>query len=133
MALLDDDDLAYVRETQAEVRPTEVNYYAHTPGASDGRGGRTNGTWAAAEPLAVRITQVQDSATSDDVPTALAARYDVADLVRVTSDLVSLKPGDYLHDQARDRWYAIVTHGLPQDWTTALQVWATLADGDPRG
>lgn len=131
MALLDGEDLAYLRETQAEVRPTEVSLVRASASTSDGMGGTTSGGWAEAVPLQVRI--VQGNQTSDDLPQDLADRYANADLVKITADLVPLGHGDYLHDATRGRWYQVVSDGLPQDWSTATQVWAILApDGDPR-
>lgn len=127
MALLNDDDLAYLRETQAEVRPTTVDHHRARAAASDGMGGQTGGGWDDPVPIAVRITQVEDKASGDDVPQALADRFGLADLVQVTTDLTPMAPGDYLHDTARARWYVLVSYGEAQDWTTAQVVWAARA------
>lgn len=129
--MLDAEDLAYLRETQAEVRPTEVDLYRRTAPQSDGMGGRTGGGWSDPNPIAVRI--VQGNQTTDDLPQDVASRYATTDLHKVTADLVTIGDGDHLHDVARGRWWRVVSDGVAQDWSTALQVWAVLVDGDPRG
>lgn len=127
MSLLSPDDLAYMRETQAGTRPTAAELFALLESAPDGMGGHGH-TYTAADdgqPISIRVWKVQDNTASGGVPQDLAARYAVADLRKVVTDLVATKPGDLIHDMETDRWLEVVTYGEAEEWTTAQIVWAT--------
>jgi head-tail adaptor len=117
--MLDAEDLAYMRETQALVRPTAA-VLAVKASTRDGMGGTTD-TWDWANPVPVQV-RLHDP---DDVPADLAEQYGSTELVKVTMDLVDVKAGDRL--RARGFTYQIVSQGDPDEWTTAQVVWAVRA------
>lgn len=134
MGLLTEADLAYMRETQAETRPTSAELFSRTDARPDGMGGRLDGGWPNLDdgtPVAVRIAQIGDNTASDDVLQNLATRYAASDLRKVVCDLTPLRPGDLLHDLDRGRWYEVVSEGKPEAWTTALIVWAATTSKRP--
>lgn len=113
---LTDDDVAYMRATQADARPSPGTLRLPTR-TSDGRGGTTT-TWqdaATGTPITVRI---QDN---PDVPQALADRYQVA-LVKITTDLVDVPEGAKI--DALGNHYQVVSVSTVQPWTTALVLFA---------
>lgn len=129
-SLLDDADMAYMRETQAGARPTAANHYPFSDKVPDGMGGHVTG-WPALDdgaPVQVRIVRVNDNTSSDNTPRDLAARFGATDLLKVVVDLVEVKAGDLLHDLDRDRWYELVSDAETQEWTTAHIVWAVRTD-----
>lgn len=112
---LTDDDLAYMRETQAEFRPTEAELVPRieTP---DGMGGSTPSDGEPV-PVAVRIAAVPDK-----VPDAVAAQYG-PNVLTVTMDLVPVRSGDTVRVSPTEA-YEVVSEGDPGEWTTAQQVLA---------
>lgn len=117
--MLDAEDLAYMRETQALVRPTEA-VLARKTSARDGMGGTTD-TWDWANPTPIQV-RLHDP---DDVPADLADRYGSTEVVKIVTDLVDVKAGDRV--KARGFTYQIVSQGDPDEWTTAQVLWAVRA------
>jgi hypothetical protein len=115
MPPLTDDDLAYMRETQAEHRPTEATLRGRTE-VPDGMGGTTTGNGAEAT-VGVRL-----DGNSNEAPDALQALHG-GDLVKVTMDLVPVFQGDTIELSATEA-YEVVTNGDPDRWATAQVVWA---------
>lgn len=111
---LDADDLAYMRETQAEHRPTQATLVRRTE-VSDGMGGTTTSD-GGSQPVAIRVSQ------ADEVPEALADRYGVG-LAEVTMDLVTVTAGDAIRVSPTEA-YEVVSDGPIGAWTTAQQVYA---------
>lgn len=109
---LTDDDLAYMRETQAEHRPTEANLVRRTE-TPDDMGGYT-GAAGAPQPIAIRV------APAEDIPEALAERYG-AGVVTITMDLVTVTSGDTITVNAAEA-YEVVSDGAIGQWTTAQVV-----------
>src|SRR5690348_6325170 len=108
MALLDDGDLAYMRATQAEARPTTAQLIHEVPDAPSGRdslGGRSVKVDPAPQdnPVAIRID------SEPDPPQALATEFGVH-LVRITADLVTIVPGDRLKVSSTEI-YKVVSDG----------------------
>lgn len=120
---LTDDDLAYMRETQAGHRPTQANLIPRTE-APDGMGGTTT-TPGAAQPVAVRI------ARAEDIPEALADRYG-ASVLTVTMDLVTVTSGDAINVSPTEA-YEVVSDGAVTAWTTAQVVLAVRTTWPPQG
>lgn len=112
---LDEGDLAYMRETQAEHRPTAASLQARSE-VPDGMGGTTTGEAGAPVPIQVRVSQ------ADEVPEVLAERYGVG-VVTVTLDLVTVTAGDSIRVSATEV-YEVVSDGAIGEWTTAQQVLA---------
>lgn len=111
---LNDDDLAYMRETQADHRPSTATVHRATR-TSDGLGGKAE-TSASGEVVAIRID------SEAEVPDAIATEFGV-NVVRVTADLVSLNHGDVLQVEGGPS-YRIVSDGDMDPWTTAQRLWA---------
>lgn len=112
---LDDGDLAYMRETQAEHRPTAATLQARSE-VPDGMGGTTTGNNGDPQPIQVRVAQ------AEDVPEVVAERYG-AGVVTITMDLVTVQSGDSIQVSATER-YEVVSDGAIGEWTTAQQVLA---------
>lgn len=108
------DELAYMRETQAEHRPTAANLVPRNE-TPDGMGGTT---WAEGAPVLVAIRV----ARLEEVPTALADRYGVG-VHAVTLDLVTVTAGDAIEVTPSEA-YEVVSDGAIAAWTTAQQVYA---------
>lgn len=118
MSLLDGDDLAYMRSTQAEARPTTATL---RPQQAEGNGrsalgGRVLQNADDGDPVAIRID------SEADAPQALATEFGVH-LVRITADMVTIKPGDVLKVSEAEQ-YRIVSDGDMDPWTTAQRLWA---------
>ena len=111
---LDDGDLAYMRETQAEHRPTAADLRARTE-VPDGMGG-TDTSEGDPQPVQVRVSQ------ADKVPEVLAERYGVG-VVTITLDLVTVTAGDTITVSPTEA-YEVVSDGAIGAWTTAQQVLA---------
>jgi len=123
---LTDAELAYMRETQAEHRPTAAEL-ARRVSVRSPTGGQTD-TWAEAEPVQVRIAPA-----GDQVPQALADRYGLEGLAQVTLDLArDVRAGDTLRVSPSEA-YQIVTDGEPGAWATAQTVWANRTVRPKRG
>lgn len=115
MPPLSDEDLAYMRETQAEHRPVEATLKPRNE-TPDQMGGRTT-TEGAGDTVGVRL-----DGNSNEAPDALQALHG-GDLVKVTMDLVPVFQGDTLEVSATEA-YEVVTNGDPDRWATAQVVWA---------
>jgi hypothetical protein len=116
MDLLTPEELAYMRETQAEARPTEASLTRRTTTRSPS-GGSVD-AWTDPQPLDVRIASAKDK-----VPEALASRYAIAGLAKASLDLVhDVRSGDRLTVSPTEV-YEIVTDGELDEWSTAQIVW----------
>jgi len=110
------EELAYMRETQAEHRPTEATLSRRESSRSPS-GGSVD-TWGEEQPLDVRI-----SSSKDKVPEALAAQYGLEGLAKASMDLVhDVRSGDRLTVSPTEV-YQVVTDGTPDQWATAQIVW----------
>lgn len=118
MALLSDDDLAYMRATQAEARPTLGNLLRKAATRSP-TGGTVEG-WGDPEPVTVRIDGGQD-----EVPTELAGRLEGGTGYQITiHHALDIRDGDKLEMDPATEVYEIITDGDPDRWATAQTVWA---------
>lgn len=113
--MLTDDDLAFMRETQAEARPTEAQLIRVTQGASPS-GGRGE-TRAEPVPVNVRLDGKEKA-----VPNVVAAVVGSAKAVKITMDLVAVKVGDIVKVGAAE--YQLITEADPDEWVTAQVVWS---------
>lgn len=113
--MLTDDDLAYMRETQADHRPTAATLQGRSE-TPDGMGGTTTGAEGEPQPIQVRIAQ------ADEVPEVLAERYGVG-VVTITLDLVTIQSGDAITVSGSEV-YEVVSDGAIGAWTTAQRVLA---------
>lgn len=111
---LTDEDLAYMRETQAEHRPTAATLQNVTD-APDGMGG-TNATEGEPEPIMVRVSP------AESIPEAIASQYG-AGVVTITMDLAIVTSGDKIVVSPLEA-YQVVSDGAVGTWTTAQQVLA---------
>lgn len=116
--MLTPDDLAYMRATQAEARPTEATLRRRstTPASRSALGGRTPGIDQDLGPVAIRIDN------DPNPPQELATEHGIH-LVRVTADLVKIEEGDELVVSSTEK-YLVVSHGDTDPWTTAQRLWA---------
>lgn len=112
--MLSDDDLAYMRETQTQSRPTEATLVRRieTP---DGMGG-TDTTDGDPQPIAVRV------ARTERIPESVANRYGPS-VVTITMDLAVVTAGDRITVSPLEA-YEVVSDGAVGVWTTAQQVYA---------
>lgn len=119
---LDAEDLAYMRETQAEHRPTAATHQrrAETP---DGMGG-TDTSDGEPEPVQVRISPADLTRTQ-----SLADQYG-AGIVDVTMDLVTVQAGDTITVSPTEV-YEVVSDGAIGEWTTAQNVLAVRTTWPP--
>lgn len=111
---LTSDDLAYMRETQADHRPTPATLVPRIE-ASDGMGGTTPGD-GEAQPVDIRVSQ------ADEIPEAVADRYG-ANVVSIVLDLVPVRSGDQISVSGTEK-YEVVSDGDQGEWTTAQVVLA---------
>lgn len=121
--MLTDDDLAYMRETQAETRPTEAGLIRMTQGTTPS-GGRGN-TAADPEPIQVRLDGKEKA-----VPQVVTALVGSAKAVKVVMDMVDVRVGDIIRVGATD--YQVITDPDPDEWATALVVWTKKVKGPAR-
>lgn len=123
--LLSAADLAYMRASQAEGRPSAGWLQRKRLGRGPG-GDRVRLDFGGPEQVAVRVWQ-----EPDEVPQVLADRYEGGTLVKVSVDLVpDVRAGDVLTVGARS--YELVSEGDPDDWATAQPVWARRLDRPER-
>lgn len=120
---LTDEDLAYMRETQAEHRPTQATLVRRTE-TPDGMGGTTY-TNGEPTPVAIRVAQ------AEDVPEVLADRYG-AGIVTITMDLAIVTSGDRITVSPTEA-YEVVSDGAIGEWTTAQVVLAVRTAWPPDG
>lgn len=115
--MLSDEDLAYMRATAADARPTPADLLRRT--ATRTPTGGTAVGWGDPEPVMVRI-----NGTPDEVPQPLADRFEGGTLVEVTMDLVlDVRAGDRLDVSPTER-YEVISDGAPDAWATAQVVFA---------
>lgn len=119
---LDDADLAYMREVQAEHRPTAATLKARAE-TPDGMGGTTTTDAADGDPIQVRLDGTAK------VPDHLAQQYDVG-LTKVVMDLVPVHAGDRIVVGPAEA-YRVVSQGDPDRWATAQVVWAVREGAAP--
>lgn len=111
---LTDEDLAYMRETQADHRPTAATLVPRIE-ASDGMGGTTPSD-GEPQPVDIRVSQ------ADEVPDTVADRYG-PNVLTIVLDLVPVRSGDSIRVSATE-WYEVVSDGDQGEWTTAQVVYA---------
>ena len=116
-------DLAYMRETQAETRPTAAELLRRTQTTSPS-GGRTD-TLADPEPIQVRL-----DGQESNVPTRIAELAS-GKPVKITMDLVEVRAGDLIRVGQAE--YQVITTGDPDEWATAQVVWGQQTKEPPRG
>lgn len=114
--LLDDDDLAYLRETQAEVRPTVAALVRITQGVTPS-GGRGD---VRAEPVPIRVRL--DGQEQSSLPQAVAAVVGSAKAVKIAMDMLETRTGDIIWVSATEE-YQVITEPDPDRWRTAQIVW----------
>jgi hypothetical protein len=121
--LLDAYDLAYMRETQAEARPTEAELVRMTQGTTPS-GGRGN-VPATPEPIQIRLDGKEKA-----IPQVVTALAGSAKPVKVVMDMVDVRGGDIIRVGATD--YQVITDPDPDEWATALVVWTKKVKGPAR-
>lgn len=116
MSPLSDEELAYMRETQAEHRPTAATFDRRTTVRS--KDGGMVDAWTGAEPIQVRL-----DAGKDSIPTALAEQYGLASLTKIVLDQArDIRSGDRV-TVSPSEVYQVVTDGDPDRWATAQVVY----------
>src|SRR6478609_4915150 len=125
--LLTPGDLAYMRSTQAEARPTACTL--QRVGTARVAGGESTSVYVGEPvPLNARIWD-----TPDEVPQQLADRYEGGTLVKLALDMVlDVRAGDELSNDATGAAYELVSEGEPDEWATAQLVWARRIDRPTR-
>lgn len=113
--MLTAEELAYMRETQAEARPTTAELRRRTQGAS-ASGGRTD-EWSDPEPIQVRL-----DGNELNVPPQVAGLVGSSKAIRITMDMVEVRSGDTI--TVGQSVFQVVTDGDPDEWATAQVVWA---------
>lgn len=113
---LTSDELAYMRETQAEDRPTAANLVPRNE-TPDGMGGTDT---EAGDPIPI---QVRIATNERRVPDAILAQNEGATVVTITMDLVAVQAGDQITVSGTEA-YEVVSDGDLAAWTTAQQVYA---------
>lgn len=116
MSLLEPEDLAYMRETQAEARTVPADLKRRAQGIT-ASGGRTD-SWQAAEPVMIRL-----DGQPSRVPDRIAALVGTDQPVKITMDLVECRSGDIVAVSATEE-YVLVTDNDSDRWATAQVVWA---------
>lgn len=116
--MLTPEDLAYMRETQGEARPTEAALIRVTQGATPS-GGRGE-TRADPVPIQVRLDGKEKA-----VPNVVAAVIGSAKAVKVTMDLVPVKVGYIIAVDSEE--YQVITQPDPDRWATAQVIWTKRA------
>lgn len=120
---LDEGDLAYMRQTQAEHRPTAATLRPRAE-VPDGMGGTTTSN-GDPQPIQIRV------APADDVPEVAADRYGLG-VLTITLDLVTVTQGDLITVSPTEG-YEVVSDGAIGEWTTAQQVLAVRTSWPAQG
>lgn len=123
--MLTEDELAFMRETQADARPTEAELVRVTQGRTPS-GGRGN-TYADPEPIRVRLDGQEKR-----VPNVVAAVIGSDKPVKVTMDMVDVRVGDIIR-VAPGEEYQVITGADPDRWQTAQVVWTKRTKEPARG
>lgn len=113
--MLTDDEIAYMRETQDEARPTRAVFRSRVE-TPDGMGG-ADITPGEPVPVTIRV------AAARNVPDSIAQSRQGSTILTVTMDLALCRPGDTL-TVTPDEEYEIVSDGSIAEWTTAQRVYA---------
>lgn len=125
--LLTDRDLAYMRATQAEARPTPVLLQRFAAGR--GPGGDSV-RLPLGEPIQM-LARIWDE--PDEQPQVLADRYEGGTLSKIALDMVlDVRAGDRIWVDGTTRVWTIVSEGEPDAWSTAQPVWARRMDRPER-
>lgn len=115
---LTEDDLAYMREVQAEHRPTPAELFARTVTRMPS-GGEVTGYSSEGQPVMARI-----DGAPDRVPQVIADRLEGAAPVKITLDAgLPVRALDQLRVSTTEA-YVVVTEGDPDRWATAQVLWA---------
>ena len=122
--MLEAEDLAFMRETQAEARPTTAELLRRVQGTTPS-GGRVDG-WQDPEPIQVRL-----DGRESNVPEKVTAIVGSGKAVKVTMDLVEVRSGDVIRVSPVEE-YTVVTDGDPDEWATAQVVWTRRTKEPPR-
>lgn len=122
--MLSPEDLAYMRETQAEARPTAAELVRRSQSGT-ASGGRTD-SWADGEPIQIRLDGKESS-----IPAQVIALVGSAKAVKIVMDLVEVRSGDVIRVSSVEE-YQVVTDGDPDQWATAQVVWAKRTVESPR-
>lgn len=116
MTLLEPEDLAYMRETQAEARPVPADLKRRVQGTT-ASGGRTD-TYQTAEPVNIRL-----DGKPSRIPDRVAELVGTDQPVKITMDLVECRAGDVVAVTPTEE-YVLVTDSDPDRWATAQVLWA---------
>lgn len=117
MDLLTPEDLAYMRATQADARPTPADLLRKVATRTP-TGGQAV-TYGPAEPVMVRI-----DGQVDEVPQTLASRFEGGTAYSIAMDLVlDVRDGDHVQVSPTEV-YEVVSDGNPDRWATAQNVYA---------
>lgn len=114
--MLDAEDLAFMRETQAETRPTPAELKRRVQGTS-ASGGRVD-TFQDGVPINVRL-----DGQEKNVPDQVTAVVGAGKAVKIVMDLVEVRSGDVVVVSPTEE-YTVVTDGDPDQWATAQIVWS---------
>lgn len=122
--MLDAEDLAFMRETQAETRPTPAELKRRVQGTSPS-GGRVD-TFQEPDPIQVRL-----DGQEKNVPDKVTALVGSGKAVKIVMDLVEVRSGDVVVVSPTEE-YTVVTDGDPDQWATAQVVWSQRTKEAPR-
>jgi hypothetical protein len=112
------EDLAFMRATQAEFRPTPAVLFRRTSGRT-ASGGQSDTFPTDGDPIQVRI-----DGNPDRVPAIIGDRLAGADAVKITLDQArDVRQGDQVRVTPAEV-YTLVSEGDPDRWATAQVVWA---------
>jgi hypothetical protein len=117
VALLDDADLAFMRATQAEARPTEASLLRRLSTRTP-TGGQATG-WADPEPVAIRV-----DGPPDEVPLTLAGRLEGGTAVMLAMDMVEDVRYQDRVVVSPTEVYEVISDGDADGWATAQNVMA---------
>jgi hypothetical protein len=133
--LLTPDDLAYMRETQDDARPTIVTHWPRAVTRTPGGGTESTHTQG-------RAVRVRIDAAPDEVPQTLADRYQGGTLCKIVCPLgLDVRDGDQFRHAGTlpettttiTTTYEVVTDGEQDTWATAQIVWARRLNRPARG
>jgi hypothetical protein len=123
--LLTPEELAYLRQSQDDARPTPAVLRRRVQGTT-ASGGRAN-SYAADVPVTVRLDN-----TERRVPAQVTAIAGAGKAVKITMDLVECQSGDLIK-VSETEVYEQVTDGDPDQWATAQVIWAKRTVSPRRG
>jgi hypothetical protein len=117
VALLDDADLAYMRDTQGEAMPTTATLKTQAAPTRTALGGRVQTPDDDEVSVAIRIDN------DPNPPENLATEFGIH-LVRITCPVATLVNTGDLFTVSSTETYRVVSHGDTDPWTTAQRLWA---------